>query len=153
VDLYDWLLLFHVLAAAALFATLVIYGAELVLRHRGEGSAQAASLGGIVRLGGLMYDVGGFLVLVLGIWLAFEADYGITDEWVLAAIVFWVVAAATGTRTRVALLGRGGRQDARERPPDEPPGARLGRATVFYWGMVASVLVLLLLMIFKPGAG
>jgi uncharacterized membrane protein len=153
VDLYDWLLLFHVLAAAAVFATLVIYGAELVLRSRSERSAQAASLGGVLRLGGLMYDVGGFLLLVLGIWLAFEADYGITDEWVLAAIVFWVVAAATGARTRIALLGRGVRQDAGRRPRGEPPGARVGQAAIFYWGMVASVLVLLLLMIFKPGAG
>jgi uncharacterized membrane protein len=153
VNLYDWLLLFHVLAAAALFGTLVIYGVELVLRHRDEGTAQAASLGGVLRLGGLMYDVGGFLVLVLGIWLAFEADYGITDEWVLAAIVFWVVAAATGARTRVALVGRGERTDAGEAPSAQRSGQSVGRATIFYSGMVASVLVLLLLMVFKPGAG
>ena len=150
---YDWLLFFHLLAAAAVFATLAIYATELVVRRRAPVAPGGPALGSAVRLGGILFDVGGVALLVLGIWLAFEADYGITDEWIIAAIVFWVIAAATGARTRTALLGRPRPRGSADLPPDPSPRPERMRATLLYVAMAASVLVLLLLMIFKPGAG
>jgi uncharacterized membrane protein len=146
VSTYDWLLFLHLLGAVAVFAAIATYSAVLVGAGR---PATTASLLPLVRVGGILFDVGGFLLIVFGIWLAFDADYGLTDEWVLAALVAYVVAAYTGTRTRVRLLAA--RSAASDRPLRD--AVREQRAVPMYVLMVATVLVLLALMIFKPGAG
>ena len=75
-------------------------------------------------------------MLVLGIWLALEVDsYELWDGWILAAIVLWVVASAAGGR-----LSRGVREGA------------LDGAGLLFAVMTAASFVLLIDMIFKPGA-
>lgn len=151
--MYEWLLFVHLLGAVLLFAAIAVLGASILGARSSARAADAGGFLGLARPGGILFDVGGVLVLVFGIWLAFEADYGITDEWVVAAIVVWLVAAFAGTRTRIRLLG------ARERVGDATGAAdrstlvRESGALVFYVVAVVSILVMLLLMIFKPGAG
>ena len=143
---YDWLLFLHLLGAVADFAALATYSAVLMEAGR---SATAASFLPLVRVGGILFDVGGLLLIVFGIWLAFDADYGLTDEWVLAALVVYAAAAYSGTRTRVRLLAA--RAAASDRPLRD--AVREQRALPMYGLMVVTVVVLLVLMIFKPGAG
>ena len=130
---YDWLLFLHLVGAAAVFAALALFAAVLLATSPGR-PGEGVELQPFVRLGGVLFDLGGLLLVVFGIWLAFEADYGLTEGWVLAALLVYVVAALGGTRTRNRLRAAG------------------ERAGAFYAVTVASVFVLLVLMIFKPGA-
>jgi uncharacterized membrane protein len=114
---------------------------------RSGDSGDALAYLGLARPGGILFDVGGMLLIVFGIWLAFEADYGITDEWVIAAIVLWVVSAYAGSRTRVrSLAARGGEV------PDVPTFLREQQVPLLYAVTVVAVFAMLALMIFKPGA-
>lgn len=155
---YDWLLLVHVLGAVAVVAALVAYTAGLLGALRSERPSEVAAFLQLARPGGMLFDVGGSLLLVFGVWLAIDADYGVTDEWVLAALALWVIAALAGTRTRIRFLGARDRAAELARDGDTPSseGAALLRDSgtlVLYGVAVTSVLAMLALMIFKPGAG
>jgi hypothetical protein len=125
----DYVLFFHVLAAFMLIATVVVYSAIVL-------GAQTDSLTAMVA--DRLWDVGVLLTLTLGVWLALSgppgADYSITDGWILGAIVLWFVATGLGVRAR-QLVQEGGAQ-----------------AALFHWARTVSVLLILYLMIFKPGA-
>jgi hypothetical protein len=126
---YDWLLFFHVLAAFMLVSTVVTYSAVVLGVPAGPRA---------ISLANVFWDVGGLATLVLGIWLALDVDtYEVWDGWILGAIVAWVVATGLGQQVRRAT---------------EEGGAAAGRVATLHWLRSATVLVLLILMIWKPGA-
>jgi hypothetical protein len=134
VELYDWLLFLHVAAAFILVAALVLLGVVLVAA-RGDG---AGALLGLSPLGLLLWDIGGLTVLVFGIWLALNVDgYELWDAWIVVAILLWLVAAGAGGVLRRAFAEAAG-------PPSRGP-ALLGL-------MSAATVLLLLVMVYKPGA-
>jgi hypothetical protein len=146
VGTYDWLLSLHLLGAVAVFSALVFYSAVVLGVFRGEAPGEASGYLGLVRPAGILFDVGGALLLIFGIWLAFDADYGITDEWVVGALVLWVVAAYAGTRTRIRFLA------ARDAAVDLRAYLRERQLPLFYTVTVVATFAMLALMIFKPGA-
>ena len=155
---YDWLLFLHLLGAAAAVSALVFLGASLLGGTRSERPSVAAAYLALARPGGIMFDVGGALLLVFGIWLAFDQDYGLFDEWVLGALVLFAAAAYAGTRTRVRCLGARGRAEELARGGDAPSAEvrgllAEGRTALLYAVALVTVAGMLLLMIFKPGAG
>jgi hypothetical protein len=79
-----------------------------------------------VRLSSLLWDVGGIATLVFGIWLALD-EYSILDGWILAGIILWALATEAGRRAREDVLP-------------------------WHWVRAALVVLLLIDMIFKPGA-
>jgi hypothetical protein len=124
---YDWLLFFHLLAAFLLFVTLVTYTAMALGVVAG---------GRAVFVADRCWDVGGLGTLVLGIWLALYLDeYNFFDGWILGAIALWFVATGLGqsTQRRVAA-------DA------------TARIATMHWLRTLTVLGLLVLMVWKPGA-
>jgi hypothetical protein len=124
---YDWLLFFHLLAAFLLFVTLVTYTAMALGVVAG---------GRAVFVADRCWDVGGLGTLVLGIWLALYLDeYDFFDGWILGAIALWFVATGLGqsTQRRVAA-------DA------------TARIATMHWLRTLTVLGLLVLMVWKPGA-
>jgi hypothetical protein len=130
--MYDTLLLLHVLAAFALVAGVVCFAA-LVLSPAGESARETLATPAIA-----LWNVGGIGVLVLGIWLALDVDaYEIWDGWIVAAIVLWFIASAAG-----GPLSRGIREG----------GLAAGRARLLLGVAAGSTLLLLLDMVFKPGA-
>jgi hypothetical protein len=134
VSLHDWLLFLHVLAAFLLVTGLVAYG--VVVLCDGAAPARRVLAGPATAL----WNVGGIGVLVLGIALAIEVDaYQPWDGWILAAIVLWFVASGAG-----GPLARGVR--------DETAGRDRGRACVLFAVMAVATAMLLLDMVFKPGA-
>lgn len=127
-DLYDWLLFLHVLAAFSLVAGLTAYG---VLVLGGDAARRALAPPAMA-----LWNVGGLGVLVLGIWLALEVDsYELWDGWIIAAFVLWLVASGAGGRL-ARMLREGG-----------PDKARVQLAV-----MSLATLALLIDMVFKPGA-
>jgi hypothetical protein len=124
---YHTLLFFHLLAAFMLAVTVATYTAV----------ALGAPAGGrTLFVADRCWDVGGLGTLVLGIWLALHLDeYGFFDGWILGAIALWFV--ATG-------LGQGiQRRLAADATAD---------IAVMHWLRTLTVLGLLVLMIWKPGA-
>ena len=131
-SLYEWLLLLHVLGAFAIGATLVLYGGVL-LAERGPEPA-APGIGVLTKLGSVLFNVGGFLTIVFGIWLAIDVDgYELWDFWIAAAIVLWFASAEVGRRLARAF-------------------ATTRAAGGLYALLFLLVLAFLVMMIFKPGA-
>ena len=134
VSFYETLLLLHVLAAFLLVAGVVCYG--VIVLAPGEDAARRALAMPALAL----WNIGGVGVLVLGIWLAIDADqYEVWDAWIVAAIVLWLVASAAG-----GPLSRGLREG-----PDALP---VSRARALFAVAAVATAALLIDMIFKPGA-
>lgn len=132
--MYDALLFFHVLAAFFLAAGAVIY--------------TAFALGGPVNrptrtVAEILWGVGGLGVLAFGIWLALNRpQYDLLDGWIIAALVLWVLANGAGARVSRDL-----------KPTPDGSAIAIDRRVVFaHWMRVLWVVLLLVDMVWKPGA-
>jgi uncharacterized membrane protein len=153
-NLSDWLLALHLIAAAVLVGGMVWFTTALVAVRRASGPAEALPYFAISRLSAPLTGIGSLLVLILGIWLAFDRDdYNIWDPWIIAAIVLWAIGMAAGGRA-----GKRFGEAARLIPADGQPGNDLLdalRTPEVLWLQLVSlgaVALILLDMIFKPGA-
>jgi hypothetical protein len=93
----------------------------------------------------VLVQAGALFTLVFGIWLAIQvSDYHPWDGWIVAAYVIWALAVVNGRATGQAFAR------AAEGGPETPVYRRRGILLHSF----ESVLVLLILldMIFKPGA-
>jgi uncharacterized membrane protein len=155
---YDWLLLVHILGAFLLVSGSVVAGVLQLVAMRRDRPSEIALLLGLTRPAVVLVGIGSLVSLALGLWLADEAGYGMSDEWVLAAIGLWVVSMALG--------GLGGRplRHARELAErlaadgDRPDGQLKGavgdrRALLLSYTSFAGLVAILVLMVWKPGAG
>jgi len=131
--MYDWLLFFHLLFAAALFVGVVAMSAQ-VLGGRLELPAVKAS--------NALIGLGLIGTLVLGVWLAIDVDaYEVWDAWVLIAVVLWLAAGGTGDQVR--------------EPSEQAAGGAAAiprQAATLHWVRVALIVLLLADMIWKPWA-
>ncbi len=133
-SLYDWLLFLHVAAAFALVAGLASFGV-LVLGGGGAAMRRALAPPAIA-----LWNAGGVLVLVLGLGLAIDVDaYQPWDGWILGAIVLWLVAFGAGDPLT---------RDLR----DPSAGLAPERARLLFAVAAVATLLLLVDMVFKPGA-
>ena len=156
---YDWLLFLHVASAFALVAALVLYTVLIAVVWTKDVPTDVARLFRISKVGDVLIAVGSIGVLVFGIWLAIDADgYEVWDGWVIAALVLWFVMGAFGARTGKIYNVARDRARSLAREGDNAPNAEL-RALVqdrrglwFHTGGIVVVLLLLIDMIFKPGA-
>ena len=108
-------------------------------------------------MGDALIAVGMIGTIVFGIWLALD-EYEIWDGWIIAALVLWLLAAAVGGRVgkiynaardrAKALAGEGG-----DAPSSELNAMlRSQRGLVLHTLMVLLTLVILVVMVYKPGA-
>jgi uncharacterized membrane protein len=158
-SLYDWLLFLHVLSAFAIVAADVLFSFLLVALWRRDLPSDFARLFGVSRLGTIVVSAGSIGALVFGIALAFEADsYAIWDAWIVAGIVLWVALSELGRRAGVAYEAVGKRArglvaEGRDTPNSELAASfRSPSALALHVASMAVILLLLLDMIFKPGA-
>ena len=154
VDFYDWMLALHLLSAFAVASALVLYSVLVFAGRRMTTLADTRMLFRVAPVATPLIAAGSVLVLILGVVLAIDSDdYKVWDGWIIAAIVLWALIAAIGQRTgkyytEVQKLAES--PDAVEADVlarlRAPTGARL------HWATVGIFLLLLLDMIFKPGA-
>ena len=157
---YDWLLFLHVASAFALVSALVVFWVIAILGRNVDRPVDSLRFFRIARPANVLVIAGAIGTLVLGIWLAIDADaYQVWDGWILAAIVLWVISSASGQRggktyeeakklaDRLAGEGRGAETSGELR-------ALLQDRTAMWLNIVSTVAVLVLLvdMIYKPGA-
>jgi uncharacterized membrane protein len=113
----------------------------------------------ITRVGDALVSVGMGGVLVFGIWLAVDVDgYELWDGWIIAGLVLWAVFGAVGGRTGKVYNAARDRARALVAEGRDAPNAELNALLRSRTGLVLQllsiviVLLLLLDMIFKPGA-
>jgi hypothetical protein len=132
----DTLLVLHLLAAAALFGTTVMFTAFVL-----GGPVERRSLS----IAGALGPIGGLGTLIFGVWLAIYLEgYEVWDGWIIAAFVLWLGAFATSNQ-RESVLKAGVSDDPKPIPVT-------GLALQLHWVNVALVVLLLAVMIWKPGA-
>jgi hypothetical protein len=139
VDLNDWLLFLHVLGAfVAVGALTALWG--LILGTRGTAplfDPPAALQFG--RSSGILVGVGMMAALVFGIWLAIDLDaYELWNGWILASLVLWAIGGWAGGQAGKAF--------------ESDPLANRAKGIRFHAINSIAVLVILVLMLWKPGA-
>lgn len=157
---YDTLLVLHVLAAFCFVSGSVVAGLLHWLAMRRDRPSEIALLLGLVRPMVVVIGVGSIAALAFGIWLTQDDPDGIAlgDGWVIAAIVLWLVAGAlagpAGKRLRHAReLAERMAADG-DRPSELLHDAVADRgALALNYASFAAVMAILVLMVFKPGAG
>jgi uncharacterized membrane protein len=159
VSLYEWLLFLHVLSAFALVAGEVLFTFLIVDGRRRDDPAAVVRVFRFSPLGNVLIGVGSGGVLVLGVVIAFQADaYAIWDGWIVAALVLWFVLAELGRRTGNVYNRARDRARALVHQGQVAPSPELNAVLrspsglALHAASVAIVLLLLLDMIFKPGA-
>jgi uncharacterized membrane protein len=155
----DWMLALHVLSAFSWVAGVVLFWV-LIVAVRGTDTAEGTiRMQPVVNIGNAAVGLGMGGTIVLGIWLAFSVGgYDIWDGWIIAALVLWVVSAGLGQRTGAAYMQGADKARELETAGQTGPNAELlalnrtSRGVVFQ--LLSSVVVLLILidMIWKPGA-
>jgi uncharacterized membrane protein len=155
----SWVLAFHVLSAFAYVGGIVLFWILIVAVRTIDTPEETIRMEPIVKVGNAAVGIGAVGTIVLGIWLAFALDgYAIWDGWIIAALVLWAVAGAFGQRTGAAYMQ--GMTKAKELDGAGQRGAstellalnRTSNGVLFHALSSAAVLLILLDMIFKPGA-
>ena len=155
----QWALALHVLSAFAYVAGIILFWILIVAVRRIDTSEETIRMGPIVKVGNAAVGVGAVGTILLGIWLAFALDgYAIWDGWIIAALVLWAVAGALGQRTGAAYMR--GMTKAKELEAAGQRGAnaellalnRTSNGVLMHALTSAVVLLILIDMIFKPGA-
>lgn len=155
--LYDWLLALHVLSAFAWVSALVLYSVVLASAWGASIPSDVARMFRITKMGDVLIAVGMIGTIVFGVWLALD-EYEIWDGWIIAALLLWLAAAATGGRGGKHYNGVRDRANAlvaegRNEPSSELAAAlRSTRGLVLHTATVTITLSLLVVMIYKPGA-
>jgi hypothetical protein len=131
---YDFLLFVHVLSAFLLGAALVMFSSFVLGGPINRPSKLVAEI---------LWGVGVLGTLVFGIWLALNRpEYEIWDGWIIAALVLWFLASGAGARVSRDL-----------QPTEGDASVTIDRRVVFsHWMRVLWVVLLLLDMVWKPGA-
>jgi uncharacterized membrane protein len=155
---YEWLLFFHVTGAFLFLGGVVVAWVLGIAAAFRELPSEIAALLRLAGVAAASISIGLLLSLVFGLWLVFDLDfYKITDGWILAALVMWVLAGAVGSQ--------GGRRDKETRlyaeraasegnAPSAELRARVRDPVALSFNLAASLLgfAILVVMIWKPGA-
>jgi uncharacterized membrane protein len=136
---YSTLLFLHVTSAFTMVTAAGLFLAIALAQRSDRHSATALRLAPIASI---LWPIGGLLAIVFGVWLALhDSQYSLGDGWIIAAIVLWVIGSAIGGR-----LGAGYRKMASSGAAPDPS------ALVMNLALIVTLLVILIDMIYKPGA-
>jgi uncharacterized membrane protein len=158
VDLNDWILSLHLLAAFALVGAMVIFWTMIVALWGTDSTSRVASLMRVSQVGTVLVAVGSLGTIIFGVWLAISVDgVDIWDGWVIAAIILWAIAVELGRRAGTGY-GAAGMEAQRlslagtETSADVAKTFGASRALQFHAASSVLILLILIDMIWKPGA-
>jgi uncharacterized membrane protein len=157
VDRYHWLLLFHMAGAFLVVGGATLAGIFNIAALRRDVPSEIAVLLRLTRVAVVSVIAGMTVALIFGLWLVADLGYvKWSNGWVIAALILWVVANALGSS--------GGKRDKETRAlaeqlatqGDQPSPELRARlhdplSLALSWGSGLVVLVILALMIWKPG--
>jgi hypothetical protein len=155
----DWALALHVLSAFALVAGITFFWILIVAVRRVDTADETLRMGPASRVAGACVGLGAGGAIAFGLWLAFSAGgYDIWDGWIIAGLVLWAISMALGSRTSAAYNQGVEKALALKAAGQDAPNAELLALNRTSQGVVlqaltsVAVLLVLLDMIFKPGA-
>jgi hypothetical protein len=155
----DWALALHVLSAFAYVGGIVLFWVLIVAVRKIDTPEATIRMEPVVKVGNAVVGLGAVGTIVLGIWLAFSVgSYAIWDGWIIAALVLWAVSGTLGQRTGVAYMRGMTKAKELDAAAQTGPNAELSALNRTTNGVVlhalasAGALLLVLDMIFKPGA-
>jgi uncharacterized membrane protein len=157
-ELNDWIIALHLLSAVALVASLTVFSVMIVALWRTEDPAAVTTFMPLGLVGNVLVTIGLLGTIVFGVWLAISLDaYQLWDGWVIAAIILWAVVGALGKQTgdgyrRTAEMAAQLVSSGSPRSPELAAAMGASRAFWFHVATVVVVLVILIDMIWKPGA-
>jgi hypothetical protein len=141
---YDFLLFVHVLFAFGMVAAVTAFWA-LTVGTRQRGSLPAAGAMALGRSAPILIGISSLGALVFGVWLAIYLDsYHPWDGWILGSIVLWAIGVSFGQRSGVYFQ--------RAAAPGADVAALRRTGVQLQVVATAAILLVLVLMIFKPGA-
>lgn len=158
-SLQDWVFALHLVAAATLVGGLVMSWVVLVAMRTVDDPEGTLGLNRVAMVAFGAVGVGLPGAIALGIWLAvLRPQLRPWHGWAIAAIVLWVIAAAAlsrsfveysrSTRKARALIAEG-----RHGPSSELSAlARSSRVLVYRVAASAGIVLIVIDMIYKPGA-
>jgi len=159
VSFNQWALALHVLSAFAYVGGIVLFWVLVVAVRRVDTPEGTLRMAPIVKVGNAAVGIGATGTIVIGIYLAFALDsYAIWNGWIIAALVLWAISVELGRRTGAAYMQ--GMDKAKELDAAGKPDAnaellalnRTSAGVVLHALTSLAVLLILLDMIFKPGA-
>jgi uncharacterized membrane protein len=157
---YDLLLSLHLASALAFFASYTIVTAVLIGGHREPSAASARALLRLARPADVLAWIGATGTLVFGVWLAVDLDaYRLWDGWIVGAVALWIVAEEVIRREdlffkRARRIARSAHAaSVREGTAEVPAVLRSRHLLVMHLAGSLALVGMLVLMIFKPGAG
>ncbi|MGH3083152.1 MAG: DUF2269 family protein [Gaiellaceae bacterium] len=155
----DWVLALHVLSAFAYVAGMILFWVLIVAVWRTDTPEGTMRLEPAVKVGNAAVGIGAGGTIILGLWLAFSVGgYEIWDGWIIAAIVLWLIAAELGRRTGAAYLQGFNRAQELQAAGQTGPSTELlalnrtSNGLLFHALASVAVLLILIVMIWKPGA-
>ena len=157
VNRYDWLLFLHVAGAFMVLGGITMAGIFNITALRRERPSEIALLYKLTQTAAALITTGLLVTLAIGLWLVHNADYGYGETWVVLALILWFVSSALGgigggreKKTRLLAERLAGEGDA----PSGELRVRLRDPVTLAlsYGSSVLVIVILVLMIWKPGA-
>lgn len=158
-SLDDWILALHILSAFALVGAITIFSIGYVVLRSTDAAGRVAALGPAMQLGQRAVIVGVAGTVVFGVWLAISLDaFQVWDFWVILALIGWAVATAAGSRSGTLITPAFDRADQLVAEGKDGPDAELAamarhpQAHALHWVAVVVTVLVLVDMIWKPGA-
>ncbi len=154
-----WLLGLHLLSAFAMAGALTLFWVLIVASRNVDTPGATVALGRVAGVGEKTVRAGALATLVFGVWLAIKLDHiAVWSGWVIAAIVLWIIAAATGARSGAEYMHAMKKAEELEAAGKTEPNAELlalnrtSRGLMFHAIATIAVFLILVDMIWKPGA-
>jgi uncharacterized membrane protein len=158
VSLDRWILALHLISAFALVGALTIFSAMIAALWRTDDPAAVTSFMRLSITGNALVGIGMGGTIVFGVWLAISLDaYHVWDGWVIAALVLWLLGGFFGSRTgdgykQTADMAAQLSSSGAARSPELSAAMGASRAFWFHVATIVVVVLILVDMIWKPGA-
>jgi uncharacterized membrane protein len=158
VSLDDWILALHLISAFSLIGALTLFSIMIGALWHTEDPSAVTSFMRVAMAGNVLVIVGTLGTVVFGLWLAISRDaYHVWDGWVIVALVLWAIGSMLGKKSgdgyqERAEMAAGLVQSGLPRSPEL--AAAWGASRAFWYHVATSAVVILILidMIWKPGA-
>lgn len=149
--LYELLLFVHILAAATWVGGVVILKVQSDRALRSDPDRAAELAEETQKVGQSVLMPASIVLLVAGLWMVFEGDWGFEPLWIKLGLGIYVVSAVAGAVFLGPLYKQAGELRAERGANDPEITARLERLSKLGWIDVGLLVAAVFVMSVKPG--
>ncbi len=149
--LYELLLFVHILAAATWVGGAVMLKVQSARALKADPNRAAELALETERVGTTVLMPSSIVLLVAGLWLVFEGDWGFGPLWIKLGLGIYVVSAVAGAVFLGPLYKQVGELRAERGPGDAEVTARLRRISNLSWVDLGLLVAAVFVMTVKPG--